>query len=214
MSSATRAICLRCARKTWRRPICSSPRTACSRPTAKRLFGEPGQGQAGTTVAGPRRPVHPARRTDGGALAGHRVRLAGRPSKPPTRSSWPPPTASGRSWRRRSATGSRSMAPRHRRQVARRRRFHGRRARRDDRADAGGQDDRRHRLTGGLLARRRQGRILSRGGKASGSVSKKTDYVVVGESPGSKADKAEQLGVPILDEDGFKRLLATGSADG
>ncbi|MCD4524443.1 NAD-dependent DNA ligase LigA [Nocardioides sp. cx-173] len=52
--------------------------------------------------------------------------------------------------------------------------------------------------------------ILSRGGKASGSVSKKTDYVVVGESAGSKADKAEQLKVPILDEDGFKRLLEQG----
>ncbi len=52
--------------------------------------------------------------------------------------------------------------------------------------------------------------ILSRGGKASGSVSKKTDYVVVGESAGSKADKAEQLGVPILDEDGFKKLLDGG----
>ena len=38
-------------------------------------------------------------------------------------------------------------------------------------------------------------------------MSKKTDYVVVGESPGSKAEKAEQLGVPILDEDGFKKLL-------
>ncbi|GEP36298.1 DNA ligase [Nocardioides szechwanensis] len=54
--------------------------------------------------------------------------------------------------------------------------------------------------------------ILSRGGKASGSVSKKTDYVVVGESAGSKADKAEQLGVPILDEAGFKQLLADGPA--
>jgi DNA ligase (NAD+) len=52
--------------------------------------------------------------------------------------------------------------------------------------------------------------ILSRGGKASGSVSKKTDFVVVGESPGSKAAKAEQLGVPVLDEDGFKRLLEGG----
>ena len=54
--------------------------------------------------------------------------------------------------------------------------------------------------------------ILSRGGKASGSVSKKTDYVVVGEAAGSKADKAEQLGVPVLDEDGFKSLLADGPA--
>lgn len=52
--------------------------------------------------------------------------------------------------------------------------------------------------------------IISRGGKASGSVSKKTDFVVVGDSPGSKAEKAEQLGVPILDEDGFVRLLADG----
>ncbi|MBS4751507.1 NAD-dependent DNA ligase LigA [Nocardioides sp. zg-ZUI104] len=52
--------------------------------------------------------------------------------------------------------------------------------------------------------------ILSRGGKAAGSVSKKTDYVVVGESAGSKADKAEQLGVPILDEDGFVALLDNG----
>jgi DNA ligase (NAD+) len=52
--------------------------------------------------------------------------------------------------------------------------------------------------------------ILSRGGKAAGSVSKKTDYVVAGENAGSKADKAEQLGVPILDEDGFKALLKDG----
>jgi DNA ligase (NAD+) len=52
--------------------------------------------------------------------------------------------------------------------------------------------------------------IVSRGGKASGSVSKKTDWVVVGENAGTKADKAEQLGVPILDEDGFRRLLDEG----
>ncbi|MCX6397578.1 MAG: NAD-dependent DNA ligase LigA [Propionibacteriales bacterium] len=52
--------------------------------------------------------------------------------------------------------------------------------------------------------------ILARGGKASGSVSKKTDYVVVGENAGSKADKAEELGVPVLDEDAFKKLLEGG----
>jgi DNA ligase (NAD+) len=52
--------------------------------------------------------------------------------------------------------------------------------------------------------------ILSRGGKASGSVSKKTDYVVVGENAGSKEDKARELGRPILDEAAFRRLLETG----
>ena len=52
--------------------------------------------------------------------------------------------------------------------------------------------------------------IIARGGKASGSVSKKTDYVVVGDNPGSKAEKAEQLGVPILDEEGIVALLAEG----
>lgn len=52
--------------------------------------------------------------------------------------------------------------------------------------------------------------IVARGGKAAGSVSKKTDYVVVGDSPGSKYEKAVKLGVPVLDEDGFRRLLAEG----
>jgi DNA ligase (NAD+) len=52
--------------------------------------------------------------------------------------------------------------------------------------------------------------IIVRGGKASGSVSKKTDFVVVGENAGSKADKAEQLGVPVLDEAGFEVLLEQG----
>jgi DNA ligase (NAD+) len=52
--------------------------------------------------------------------------------------------------------------------------------------------------------------ILSRGGKASGSVSKKTDYVVVGENAGTKAEKAEQLGVRVLDEAGFVALLEGG----
>jgi DNA ligase (NAD+) len=52
--------------------------------------------------------------------------------------------------------------------------------------------------------------IAQRGGKAASSVSKKTDFVVVGDSPGSKAAKAEELGVPILDEAGFIRLLENG----
>ena len=52
--------------------------------------------------------------------------------------------------------------------------------------------------------------ILSRGGKAAGTVSKKTDYVVVGENAGSKADKAKDLGLKILDENGFRDLLELG----
>ena len=52
--------------------------------------------------------------------------------------------------------------------------------------------------------------ITERGGKAASSVSKKTDYVVVGDSPGSKAAKADELGVPIIDEAGFIALLENG----
>ncbi|HKE51264.1 MAG TPA: NAD-dependent DNA ligase LigA [Actinomycetes bacterium] len=52
--------------------------------------------------------------------------------------------------------------------------------------------------------------IQQRGGKVTGSVSKKTDFVVAGESPGSKHDKAVQLGVPVLDEAGFETLLSDG----
>ena len=48
--------------------------------------------------------------------------------------------------------------------------------------------------------------------QASSSVSKNTDFVVAGDNAGSKADKAEQLGVPILDEAAFKVLLEAGPA--
>ncbi|CAM3213085.1 NAD-dependent DNA ligase LigA [Stackebrandtia soli] len=52
--------------------------------------------------------------------------------------------------------------------------------------------------------------VRARGGKVSGSVSKKTSYVVVGESPGSKYDKAVTLGVPVLDSTAFGQLLENG----
>lgn len=52
--------------------------------------------------------------------------------------------------------------------------------------------------------------IIERGGKAAGSVSKHTDWVVVGANAGSKAAKAEELGVPMIDEERFKVLLETG----
>jgi DNA ligase (NAD+) len=52
--------------------------------------------------------------------------------------------------------------------------------------------------------------IMARGGKASGSVSKSTAFVVVGDSPGSKYEKAVSLKVPVLDEAGFRVLLESG----
>ena len=54
--------------------------------------------------------------------------------------------------------------------------------------------------------------VLSRGGKAAGSVSKNTDFVVVGENAGSKETKARELGLRILDEAGFRLLLEGGAA--
>jgi DNA ligase (NAD+) len=66
-------------------------------------------------------------------------------------------------------------------------------------------------LTGTLpeLTREEAGALIkSAGGKVVNSVSKKTDYIVAGENPGSKLEKAEKLGVEVLDEDGLLKLLA------
>jgi DNA ligase (NAD+) len=68
-------------------------------------------------------------------------------------------------------------------------------------------------LTGSLERRTRDeaaAEITARGGKVTNSVSKKTSYVVAGESPGSKLAKAEQLGVTVLDEAAFEKLLTDG----
>ena len=66
-------------------------------------------------------------------------------------------------------------------------------------------------VTGGLESFSRDGiseTITAHGGKAASAVSKKTDYVLVGSDPGSKLAKAQELGVPVIDEAKFKDLLA------
>ncbi|MFF2330234.1 MULTISPECIES: NAD-dependent DNA ligase LigA [unclassified Streptomyces] len=68
-------------------------------------------------------------------------------------------------------------------------------------------------VTGTLAGHTRDGAkeaLQSRGAKVTGSVSKKTSFVVVGDNPGSKYDKAVQLKVPVLDENGFAVLLGQG----
>ena len=52
--------------------------------------------------------------------------------------------------------------------------------------------------------------VKEHGGKVGSSVSKKTDYVVVGADPGSKCDQAKELGVPILTESEFEKLVGVG----
>lgn len=68
-------------------------------------------------------------------------------------------------------------------------------------------------VTGTLQGHTRDGAkdaLQSRGAKVTGSVSKKTSFVVVGDNPGSKYDKAMQVKVPVLNEEGFAVLLEQG----
>jgi DNA ligase (NAD+) len=63
----------------------------------------------------------------------------------------------------------------------------------------------------GLSREEAEERIVALGGKVTGSVSKKTSYLVVGAEPGSKLDKAQALGVPTLDEAAFLGLIMSES---
>ena len=67
-------------------------------------------------------------------------------------------------------------------------------------------------LTGtlvGMTRRQAKEMITAAGGKVSGSVSGNTDFVVAGESPGSKLQRAKELGIAVIDEAGFKKLLSS-----
>ncbi|MFH0905190.1 MAG: BRCT domain-containing protein, partial [bacterium] len=66
-------------------------------------------------------------------------------------------------------------------------------------------------ITGALSSMSREeaeAKVRTMGGRASSSVSPQTSFVVVGDSPGSKYDRAKKLGVPIISEAGFKRMVA------
>jgi DNA ligase (NAD+) len=79
------------------------------------------------------------------------------------------------------------------------------------RAEGGALDGKTFVLTGTLpnLTRDEAAGLIKRaGGKVTGSVSKKTDYVVAGDSPGTKLAKAQELGTEVLDEDGLRNLVA------
>ena len=79
------------------------------------------------------------------------------------------------------------------------------------RAEGGALDGKTFVLTGTLpeLSREQATKLIrGAGGKVTGSVSRNTDYLVAGDSPGSKLAKAEEVGTEILDEDGLRRLLS------
>ena len=91
-----------------------------------------------------------------------------------------------------------------------------RQAARARRAEGGPLEGKTFVLTGTLAGMTRdeaKQRIEAQGGKVTGTVSKKTSYVVAGDAPGSKLDRARELGVEVLDQAGLQKLLdGTGSA--
>ena len=186
--------------------------------------GQPGGGQAPAALADPGGAVDPAHRPDCGAGAGGRVRLGRRHRR----------RAGGRAGHRRGRRADHrqvaarmvrgGLARRDRGQVAGGR---GRPGHRRLRAAgprrgsaAGGAAGAAGPLAGitvvltgtleGYTRDEAAEAVQARGGKVSGSVSKKTSFVIAGENPGSKLDKAESLGVPVLDEDGLGVLLSEG----
>ncbi len=60
---------------------------------------------------------------------------------------------------------------------------------------------------GGLTRDEAQRLVASRGGRVASTVSRQVDYVVAGENPGSKLDRARELGIPVLTEAEFRRLI-------
>ena len=179
--------------------------------------GQPGRGAHPAAVADPGRPVDPARRADRGAGAGRRVGLAGGDHGRVGR-------AAGRRGRGRAdhrrlgdRLVRRGLARGDRGQVA-----GGRGGPRDRPCrGAGGTGDARPLagvtvvITGTLAGFTRDEAaeaVTALGGKTASSVSKKTGFVMAGDNPGSKYDKALSLGVPVLDEAGLRLLLEEGPA--
>ena len=191
-------------------PTCSPPRPASCRPTAngcwptwtRRRRSRCGGcwSRCRSATSGPPRP---ARWPPSSAASTRSWR--------PRRRSWPPSRASGRPSPPRSSSGSPSTG-------TARSSTSGARpgVRMADERDASIErtlEGLSIVVTGSLTGFSRdeaKEAIVARGGKAAGSVSKKTAYVVAGDAPGSKYDKAVELGVPVLDEDGFRRLLENG----
>ena len=173
--------------------------------------GQSRQGQGAAAVAGAGRAVDPPRRAHRGAGAGHASSAASTRSRRPPRSSWPRSRASGPTIA--AAVVEWFTVDWHRAIVDKWRAAGVRMADERDASIERTLEGLSIVVTGSLPGFSRdeaKEAILARGGKAAGSVSKKTAYVVAGDAPGSKYDKAIELGVPVLDEDGFRRLLENG----